>query len=202
MYEDLNESQVLILKHLKEYIDINGYPPSIREICKAVNYKSTSSVYKHLNTLEKQGYIRKDPSKPRAIEILNQKEDYKLHNHDTLPLLGEVVAGIPVLAQESIYDSYSLPKSMANNGDFILRVNGDSMINVGIYDQDYIVVQSQNNALNGEIVVALLDDSATLKRFFKEEDTIRLQPENDLMEPIYTKNIKILGVVRGLYRKF
>ncbi len=201
-YENLNENQIKILEYLKEFNLKKGYPPSIREICKAVGYKSTSSVYKHLNILEEEGYIRKDSSKPRAIEILEEDKEIQ-RNNKTIPLLGEIVAGMPALAQENIYDYYSIPEDLINNGDFMLRVRGDSMIGIGIYEGDYVIVQSQTSAINGDIVVALVNkEEATLKRFYKEKDSIRLQPENPTMDPIYSKDVQILGVVRALYRRF
>lgn len=201
-YENLNENQIKILEYLKEFNLKKGYPPSIREICKAVGYKSTSSVYKHLNILEEEGYIRKDSSKPRAIEILEDDKEIQ-RNNKTIPLLGEIVAGMPALAQENIYDYYSIPEDLINNGDFMLRVRGDSMIGIGIYEGDYVIVQSQTSAINGDIVVALVNkEEATLKRFYKEKDSIRLQPENPTMDPIYSKDVQILGVVRALYRRF
>ena len=201
-YENLNENQIKILEYLKEFNLKKGYPPSIREICKAVGYKSTSSVYKHLNILEEEGYIRKDSSKPRAIEILEEDKEIQ-RNNKTIPLLGEIVAGMPALAQENIYDYYSIPEDLINNGDFMLRVRGDSMIGIGIYEGDYVIVQSQTSAINGDIVVALVNnEEATLKRFYKEKDSIRLQPENPSMDPIYSKDVQILGVVRSLYRRF
>ncbi|NLW23568.1 MAG: transcriptional repressor LexA [Tissierellia bacterium] len=204
MYEDLNQSQIDILLFIKNHIQKKGYPPSVREICKGVNLKSTSTVHRHLEKLESKGYIRKDPTKPRAIEILD-REDALFETKKTvdIPIIGKVTAGQPILAIEHIEDTFPVPIELAERGPlFMLKVQGDSMINAGILSGDYVLVKQQNHALNGDIVVALLDDEATIKRFFKEEDHIRLQPENDSMSPIITNDVTILGKVIGLYRRF
>ncbi len=204
MYEDLNQSQIDILLFIKNHIQKKGYPPSVREICKGVNLKSTSTVHRHLEKLESKGYIRKDPTKPRAIEILD-REDTLFETKKTvdIPIIGKVTAGQPILAIEHIEDTFPVPIELAERGPlFMLKVQGDSMINAGILSGDYVLVKQQNHALNGDIVVALLDDEATIKRFFKEEDHIRLQPENDSMSPIITNDVTILGKVIGLYRRF
>jgi len=176
-----------------------GYPPSVREICAATNLKSTATVHGYLVQLEKKGYIKRDPQKPRAIEIMNV-----IANKDLIdvPLIGKVTAGEPILAQENIESVFPLPKEMLPDAEvFMLSVKGDSMINAGIFSGDYVLVQSTNTAENGDIVVALLDDEATIKRFYKETDYIRLQPENPSMAPIIVKDLKILGKVVGLFRR-
>ena len=178
-----------------------GYPPSVREICEAVNLKSTSSVHAHLETLEKNGYIRRDLTKPRAIEIVD--DDFALTRREVVnvPIVGTVAAGQPLLATENIMDYFPIPVEMLPNKEtFMLKVKGDSMINVGIYNGDTIIVARQDTAVNGEIIVALVDDSATVKRFYRENGHIRLQPENDYMEPIIVDDCMILGKVVGLLR--
>ena len=186
---------------MKEQILQKGYPPAVREICKAVGLKSTSSVHAHLETLEKNGYIRKDPTKPRAIEILDDQFNLSRREMVNVPIVGTVTAGQPILAVESIEDYFPMmPQFVGNKQTYMLHVKGDSMINVGIFDGDLIVVQKQDTARNGEIVVALVDDSVTVKRFFKEADHIRLQPENDSLDPIIVKDCQIVGKVIGLYR--
>lgn len=201
MASELSDKQQVILDFLKQETIKKGYPPSVREICEAVGLKSTSTVHGHLERLEKKGLIRRDPTKPRAIEIVD--DDFQLARREmvNIPILGKVAAGSPILAEENIEDYFPLPVNYAPNADaFMLRVKGDSMINVGIYENDLILVQQQRTARNGEIVVALLEDSATVKTFYKESDQIRLQPENDSMEPIMVKDVSILGKVVGLYR--
>lgn len=199
MYNELNDIQSKIFLYIKKHIESNGYPPSIREIMRATNLKSTSTVHKHICILEDKGYIRKDPTKPRAMEVVKYKnENDKVIN---IPLVGDVTAGAPILATENVDESFSISSKIINEDDYILRVEGESMINAGIYDKDYVIVRKQNNAKNGDIVIALLGEDATIKRFYKEDNRIRLQPENDLMDPIYTKHIIILGVVKGVYRK-
>jgi len=198
---ELSDKQQVILDFLKQETIKKGYPPSVREICEAVGLKSTSTVHGHLERLEKKGLIRRDPTKPRAIEIVD--DDFQLARREmvNVPILGKVAAGSPILAEENIEDYFPLPVNYAPNADaFMLRVKGDSMINVGIYENDLILVQQQKTARNGEIVVALLEDSATVKTFYKESDQIRLQPENDTMDPILVKDVSILGKVVGLYR--
>ena len=202
MYEDLNNKQLEILNYVKAHVKDKGYPPSVREICKGVNLKSTSTVHGYLVALEKKGYIKRDPTKPRAIEITDK--NYIDLNQDavSVPIVGHVTAGEPILAVENIEGSFPIPKELTANGDvFMLRVQGDSMIEAGIYSNDYILVRQQNYAKNGDIVVALIDGEATVKRFFKEKECIRLQPENCTMEPIYVNDMSILGIVIGLYRE-
>ncbi|NLY67675.1 MAG: transcriptional repressor LexA [Tissierellia bacterium] len=205
MYEDLSQNQIKILNFIKDQIQLKGYPPSVREICKGVNLKSTSTVHRHLEKLESKGYIRKDPTKPRAIEVLDKSDDTSLPIKKTvdIPIVGRVTAGEPILAVEHIEDTFPIPAEMAERGSlFMLKVQGDSMINAGILNGDYVIVKQQNDAINGDIVVALLDNEATVKRFYKEKDHIRLQPENDAMSPIITDNAIILGKVIGLYRYY
>ncbi len=203
MYEDLSQKQIEILLFIKSEIQKKGYPPAVREICVGVNLKSTSTVHGHLEKLEQKGYIRKDPTKPRAIEILNKEDDFLLTRKKTLdvPIVGKVTAGAPILAMENIEDTYPVPLELVDGHDvFMLKVQGESMIEAGILDGDLVLVKEQKNAHNGEIVVALLGEEATVKRFFKEKDTVRLQPENQFMEPIYSRDVVILGKVIGLYR--
>ena len=190
-----------ILDFIKSEVKRCGYPPSVRDICNAVNFKSTSSVHKYLSILEQEGYIRKDPAKPRAIEVLDESFNTLRKDLINIPVIGTVAAGTPILAQENI-ESYIplLADRLPNKDLFILNVKGDSMINCGIFDGDQIIVEQCSTAENGEIVVALVDDSATVKRFFKEDDHIRLQPENDTMEPIILPEVTILGKVTGLLR--
>lgn len=205
MYEDLSQKQIDILMFIKNQIQQKGYPPSVREICKGVNLRSTSTVHRHLEKLEVKGYIRKDPTKPRAIEILDKSDNDRLPVKKTIdiPIIGRVTAGKPILAFEHIEDTFPVPAEMAERGSlFMLKVQGNSMINSGILSGDYVIVKQQNDAVNGDIIVALLDDEATIKRFFKEKDYIRLQPENDAMDPIIIKDVLILGKVIGLYRNF
>ncbi len=202
-YGKITSKQLEILDYMKNQILNKGYPPSVREICEAVGLKSTSSVHAHLATLEKNGYIRRDPTKPRAIEIV----DDSFYNFRTevvnVPLVGRVAAGEPILAVQNIESYFPVPASFLPSGGevFMLQVQGDSMINVGIHNGDCLLVQSRSTAENGEIVVALVDDSATVKTFYREKDRIRLQPENDLMDPIYVDDVTILGKAVGLYRK-
>ncbi len=198
---DLSDKQQIILNFLKQETINKGYPPSVREICEAVGLKSTSTVHGHLERLEKKGLIRRDPTKPRAIEIVD--DDFQLARREmvNVPIIGKVAAGSPILAVENIEDYFPLPVNYVPNTDaFMLRVKGDSMINVGIFEDDLILVQQQKTARNGEIVVALLEDSATVKTFYKEKDYVRLQPENDFLKPIIVQDVSILGKVVGLYR--
>ncbi len=198
----LSVKQSEILEFIKDEILKKGYPPTVRDICAAVNLKSTSSVHSHLETLEKNGFIRRDPTKPRAIEILD--EDFYNTRCDvaSVPVVGRVAAGEPILAVENVDTYFPIPTDMLSNREtFMLVVKGESMINMGIFDGDYIVVEQTNVANNGDVVVALVDDSATVKRFFKENGHYRLQPENDYMEPIIVDHVDILGKVTGLYRK-
>ncbi len=204
MYEDLTQKQIEILLYIKNEIQRQGYPPAVREICKGVNLRSTSTVHGHLEKLEAKGYIRKDPTKPRAIEILDKDDDFLLSHKKTVdvPIVGKVTAGAPILAVEHIEDTYPVPLEMVEGNDvFMLKIQGESMIDAGILDGDLVLVKEQQTAYNGEIVVALLGDEATVKRFYKEKDCVRLQPENQFMKPIYSKEVSILGKVIGLYRK-
>ena len=198
----LTAKQQKILDYIKEEILKKGYPPTVREICETVGLRSTSSVYAHLATLEKNGYIRRDPTKPRAIEICDDSFQVVRTEMTSLPEVGDVAAGLPILAQENIMSYFPVPSEFVPSGEsFILRVRGDSMINVGIFDGDRIFVNSCNTARDGDIVVALVDDSATVKTFYKEKDHIRLQPENDTMDPIIVDgDVRILGKVFGVFR--
>lgn len=199
----LNKRQQEIFAYIKEALLKNGYPPSVREIGKAVGLKSSSTVHGHLAKIEELGLIKRDPTKPRAIDLLDEKPWTK--SMLSVPLVGHVTAGQPILATENIEEVYPLPESLIGTRDnvFMLEVEGTSMINAGIFDGDYIVVREQDTANNGDIVVAMIEnESATVKRFFKEPDTIRLQPENDTLQPIYSRDVAILGKVIGVYRKF
>ena len=198
----ITPKQQEILDFLKKEILMKGYPPAVREICEAVHLKSTSSVHSHLETLEKNGYIRRDPTKPRAIEIMDDSFNYLRTETEiaSIPVIG-TVAGQPLLAVENITDYFPFPANLLPNKEtFILRVKGDSMINMGILDGDYIIVEQTNTAQNGEVIVALVDDSATVKRFYAEDGHFRLQPENDFMEPIIVDHVEILGKVIRLIR--
>ena len=175
----------------------------MRDICEAVHLKSTSSVHSHLETLEKNGYIRRDPTKPRAIEILDDTFNLTRREVTNVPLIGHVAAGEPILAQENIENYFPIPVEMLpNNNTFMLTVKGESMINAGILDGDYVLVEEQHTAHNGDMVVALIEDGATVKTFYKEEGVIRLQPENDFMDPIIVRDVQILGKVIGVFRFF
>ncbi len=196
-------SPLLNRSFIKQHILSKNYPPSVREICEAVNLKSTSSVHAHLATLEKNGYISRDQSKTRAIEIVDDDFGFNLPDRElvNVPMIGTVAAGLPLLAEENIRDYFPIPADMLPNTEtFLLRVKGDSMINMGIYDGDDLLVARQDTASNGEVIVALVDDSATVKRFYKENGHYRLQPENDNMDPIIVDECKILGKVIGLLR--
>ena len=197
----ISDKQAQILEYIKDLIMEKGYPPAVREICEAVHLKSTSSVHSHLATLEKRGYIRRDPTKPRAIEICDDNFQMLRTETASLPVVGRVAAGEPILAEQNIESYFPVPAEYVPRGEsFVLKVHGTSMINAGIMDGDYIFVNSCRNAENGEIIVALIDDSATVKRFYKEDGHIRLQPENDEMEPIIVEDCQILGKVFGVYR--
>ena len=200
----ISAKQKEILEYIKAEILNKGYPPAVREICEAVDLKSTSSVHSHLETLEKNGYIRRDPTKPRAIEILD--DDFNLTRREVVnvPIVGHVAAGEPILATENIENYFPIPvEYMPNEETFMLKVKGESMINAGIFNGDNVLVKKQPNAENGDIVVALVDDSATVKTFYKEDGYYRLQPENDSMEPILVHdNLKILGKVFGVFRLY
>lgn len=197
----ITEKQKEILEYIKETILKKGYPPAVREICEAVSLKSTSSVHSHLETLEKNGYIRRDPTKPRTIEILDDEFALTRREVVQVPVLGTVAAGVPILAQENIEDYIPIPTEMLPNKEvFMLKVKGDSMIEAGILNNDKVIVASQPNAANGDKVVALVGDSATVKTFYKENGHYRLQPENSSMEPIIVDDVQILGKVIGLFR--
>ncbi len=199
----ITKKQQEILDYIKDEILSKGYPPAVREICEAVNLKSTSSVHSHLETLEKNGYIRRDPTKPRAIEICDDSFQMVRTEMVSMPVIGQVAAGRPILAQQNIDSYFPVPADRVPKGEsFILNVKGDSMINAGILNGDQILVNVCNTANNGDIVVALIDDSATVKTFYKENGHIRLQPENDTMEPIIVEDCQILGKVFGVLRFF
>ncbi|MCR5670278.1 MAG: transcriptional repressor LexA [Butyrivibrio sp.] len=197
----ISAKQQEILDYIKEQTLQRGFPPAVRDICKAVNLKSTSSVHSHLETLEKNGYIRRDPTKPRAIEICDDGFNMVRTEIVSIPVVGQVAAGTPILAEENIDSYIPIPAEMCPKGEsFILNVKGDSMINAGIFSGDKLFVQVCNTANNGDQVVALIDDSATVKTFYKEKDHIRLQPENDNMDPIIVDDCRILGKVFGIMR--
>lgn len=197
----ISSKQSEILEYIKNQILEKGYPPAVREICAAVNLKSTSSVHSHLETLEKNGYIRRDPTKPRAIEIIDDEFNLSRREIRNIPLLGQVAAGQPLFAEQNIRSYFPLLSDDLPAGNlFMLDVRGESMINVGIYDGDKIIVQQTSTAKNGDIVVALVEDSATVKTYYKEQGRYRLQPENDTMDPIYVNEVVILGRVIGLFR--
>lgn len=207
MYLNLTDKQVAIFEYIKEQQLLKGYPPSVREICSAVGLKSTSTVHAHLNKLEKLGYIRRDPTKPRAIEILsNNEEDLPGINQEIIPLpiVGQITAGEPILAEQNIDEYLPLPANLVKGKEnFILRVKGESMIGAGILDKDYVIVDKNSHASNSQIVVALINgEYATVKRFFKEDRLVRLQPENEFMDSIVLdeRNIEILGIVTGVFR--
>ena len=200
----ISTKQREILEYIKSEILSRGYPPAVREICEAVNLKSTSSVHSHLETLEKNGFIRRDPTKPRAIEICDDNFQMVRTEMASLPVIGTVAAGTPILAEENIDSYFPVPADIVPNGapSFVLKVKGDSMINAGIFNGDQIFVQQCNTARNGDTIVALIDDSATVKTFYKEKDHIRLQPENDEMDPIIVDDCQILGKVFGVFRYY
>ncbi len=197
----ISDKQREILEYIKHEILQRGYPPAVREICEAVHLKSTSSVHSHLETLEKNGYIRRDPTKPRAIEILDDEFNLTRREVVNVPIIGQVAAGAPILAEQNILDYFPIPvEYMPNSESFMLKVKGESMINAGILNGDTVLVQRQSTAKNGEMVVALLDDSATVKTFYKEDGHYRLQPENDTMSPIIVEDCEILGKIFGVLR--
>ena len=203
--EKLTDKQTQILEYIRHEILAKGYPPSIREICQAVDLKSTPSVHAQLSSLEAKGYIRRDLTKSRSIEIID--DDFSLTKRElvNIPIVGTVSCGQPILAEQNIEDYFPVPPEYihnTNNQTFMLRVKGDSMINVGIYEKDLVIVEQCSSARNGEIVVALIEDSATVKTFYKENGYIRLQPENDYMDPILVEHCEILGRVIGLFRNF
>ena len=202
-YGKIIAKQEEILEYIKNQILKKGYPPAVREICEAVHLKSTSSVHSHLETLEKNGYIRRDPTKPRAIEILDDTFNLTRREVVNVPILGSVAAGLPLLATENIENYFPVPSEfMPNQEVFMLHVKGDSMIDAGIFDGDNILVRQQPTASNGDMVVALVNDSATVKTFYKEDGHYRLQPENDTMDPIIVDDVSILGIVFGVFRFF
>lgn len=204
MYDDLTQRDIDVLLYIKRCVETNGYPPTVREVCKDCSIKSTSTVHASMEKLELLNYIRKDPTKPRAIEILDpSSDDVLLTKKKTvdIPIVGTVTAGIPILAYENIEDTFPLPLSFARDKDlFILKVKGESMINDGILDGDFVIIEKGEYAKNGDKVLALIGDEATIKTFYKEDNRFRLQPENDFMKPIYTTDLKILGHIVGLYR--
>jgi len=202
-YGRISDKQKEILEYMKQEILNKGYPPTVRDICEAVKLKSTSSVHSHLETLEKNGYIRRDPTKPRAIEIIDDNFNMTRREMTNVPMVGRVAAGEPILAVENIESYFPIPTEyMPNAESFMLKVKGESMINAGIFDGDQILVEKCNTARNGDMVVALVDDSATVKTFYKENGHIRLQPENDTMDPIIVDDCEIMGKVFGVFRFF
>ena len=199
----ITAKQEEILEYIKSQILERGFPPSVRDICEAVHLKSTSSVHSHLETLEKNGYIRRDPTKPRAIEILDDSFNFNRREMVNVPVIGHVAAGEPLLAEQNIENYFPIPAEfMPNEPTFILQVQGESMINAGILDGDYVLVQQQPTANDGDMVVSLVDDSATVKTFYKENGYYRLQPENDFMDPIIVSEVMIMGKVIGTFRFF
>ena len=199
----ISKKQLEILEYIKSQILERGFPPAVQEICEAVNLKSTSSVHSHLETLEKNGYIRRDPTKPRAIEILDDNFNLTRREMVNVPIVGQVAAGEPILAQQNIENYFPIPvEFMPNRQTFLLKVKGESMINAGILDGDMVLVEETPAASNGDMVVAMVDDGATVKTFYKEEGIFRLQPENDFMDPIIVKEVTILGKVIGVFRFF
>jgi repressor LexA len=199
---DIKDKQSEIYEFLKTYTASKGYPPSVREICEAVSLRSTSTVHGHLKRLEKKGMIKRDPSKPRALEIAELSASKR--EMINIPIVGKITAGLPILATENIEDIFPIPLDYIKHDKelFMLRVSGQSMVNVGIRDNDLAIIESSQDAINGDIVVALIDDSATIKTFFKEKNHIRLQPENDTMDPILVDDCKILGKLVGIFRSF
>ena len=195
---DASEKKMQILDFIRREIDDKGYPPSVREICLAVGLKSTSTVHAHLNRLEEEGYIRRDATKPRALE----RTDTATVRGRSVPLVGRVTAGMPILAQQNIEEYYMLPQNLVGGDEvFILSVQGESMIEAGILDGDFVIVRRQSHAENGDIVVAMIDDEATVKRIFYEKTRVRLQPENSAMQPIYARDVTVLGRVIALFRQ-
>ncbi len=212
MARKITKRQQQIYDFIKSYQREKGYPPSVREMATAVGLSSPSTVHAHLSALEARGLIKRDKTKPRALELFNEDgtavkladvEENPSRGTVTLPLIGRVAAGIPILAEQNVEDNFTLPAEIAtDSSSFILEVHGDSMVNAGIFNGDYIIVREQHSAMNGEIVVAMIDGSATVKTFYKERGRVRLQPENDAMEPIYAENPTILGKVVALMRRF
>ncbi|SUY47029.1 LexA repressor [Clostridium putrefaciens] len=202
MTEQANSKQEEIYAFLKSYTELKGYPPSVREICEAVSLKSTSTVHGHLKRLEKKGFIKRDPTKPRALEILELSMSKK--EMVDIPIIGKVTAGLPILAVENIEDTFSMPMNFVKHDKdlFMLKVSGDSMIEAGIHSGDLAIIEKGETAINGEIIVALIENEATIKRFFKEDGFIRLQPENKSMSPIIIKECVVLGKLVGIYRRY
>ncbi len=205
-YDGLSDKQIKILKYIKDELTLRGYPPSIREICQAVGLSSTSSVHAHLNTLEDKGYIKKGNNKRRALELIDVDDicsNMPRKEIINVPIIGTVTAGQPILAVENIDDTLPISIDFVGNKEsYVLKVKGESMIEAGILDGDYVIVNSQHDAKNGDIVVALIDEEATVKTFYKEKDHIRLQPQNKLLDPILVKNPYILGIVKAIVRKY
>ena len=205
MSKELTKKQQAVLNYIMEFSQLHGYPPSVREICAGIGVKSTSTVHGYLQRLEKNGSIKRDSTKTRSIVIQNNSyDDYNfLKNSDyiNVPVVGKVAAGEPILAQENIEETFPIPSNYLKSGEyFLLNISGQSMIQVGILNGDYVLVKQQPDANDGQIVVALLDDSATVKTYYKEKDYIRLQPENDAMSPIIVRDLQILGIVKGVFR--
>ena len=197
----ISAKQQEILDYIKSQILERGFPPAVRDICEAVHLKSTSSVHSHLETLEKNGYIRRDSTKPRAIEILDEAFNFTRREMVNVPIVGRVAAGEPLLAEQNIEEYFPIPMEfMPNKQTFLLKVCGESMINAGILNGDYVLAQEENTAHNGDMVVAMIEDGATVKTFYKEEGVIRLQPENDFMDPIIVPDCTIFGTVIGVFR--
>ena len=197
----ISAKQQEILDYIKSQILERGFPPAVRDICEAVHLKSTSSVHSHLETLEKNGYIRRDSTKPRAIEILDEAFNFTRREMVNVPIVGRVAAGEPLLAEQNIEEYFPIPMEfMPNKQTFLLKVCGESLINAGILNGDYVLAQEENTAHNGDMVVAMIEDGATVKTFYKEEGVIRLQPENDFMDPIIVPDCTILGKVIGVFR--
>lgn len=207
MSNELTSKQRDILEYIESHLAEKGYPPSVREICEAVGLKSTSTVHGHLQRLEKKGYIRRDQTKPRAIGVLEGSDQdnvipFPQKEIAQIPIIGKVTAGEPILAVENYEDTFPVPIEFIDAGKyFMLRVKGDSMIEAGIFDRDYVLVRQQPDARNGDYVVAMLDDSATVKTYYRENDRIRLQPENPNLSPIYANHVEVLGIVKGVFRK-
>ncbi len=205
-FEGLSDKQIKILQYIKDELTLRGYPPSIREICKAVGLSSTSSVHAHMNTLEEKGYIRKGSNKRRALELIDADDiccNMPKKEIVNVPIIGTVTAGQPILAVENVDDTLPISIDFVGNKEsYVLKVKGESMVDAGILDGDYVVVNHQNTAKNGDIVVALIGDEATVKTFYKEKDHIRLQPQNSLMDPILIKDPSILGVVKAVVRRY
>ena len=202
MLTEKKDKQSEIYNFMKDQIQLKGYPPSVREICEAVGLKSTSTVHGHLERLEKKGYIRRDPTKPRAIELL--KDSVTRKELIDIPIIGKITAGKPILAVENVEDTFTIPLNFTKpkNELFMLKVSGSSMIEAGILDGDLAIIEKVNTCNNGDIVVALIENEATIKRFFKEKGFIRLQPENSTMSPIIVEDCSILGILVGIYRNY